>query len=445
MKKSFIISIFAALFSVAVASAQTTREEIDMHPHIAMATQSVYAAPYFFKPLADAPKGYKPFYISHYGRHGSRYESREIYRSWLHNVFHYADSLNLLTEKGRELKAYADKVYDAQYKRVGELTRVGFEQHKGIARRMYENFKPLFSKGAIIESRSSVRNRCIMSMAAFNESLKECEPMLETRMDVSERFQIAMRPVTGYNPLYTQKLELLATSTKRTEWGAHLLKWAENQSFEEPLSKIFTDYRPIQKLMKSDHFNFTKDLYKRLCFAQNIGWHDRSMIDEIFSPEVRHKLFIYDNYYWFNSYCSTSTQISRTFRALVRPLVEDIIEYADAAVAGKNNCTANLRFGHDYFLLELLGVMNFNEIPSEFDISDVEAACEKWRGYRIITMASNLQMVFYKSKKSPDVLVRFLHNENDVHLPIEAVEGPFYKWSDVRQYMLDRLAYLDKK
>ena len=443
MKKIIYIAVVVLLLSVGVASAQTTREEIDMHPHIAMATQSVYAAPYFFEPIAKAPKGYKPFYITHYGRHGSRYESQERYRKFLHDVFHIADSLNLLTEKGREVMAYADKVYDAQYKRVGELTRVGFEQHKAIARRMYQNFKPVFSNGAIIESRSSVRNRCIMSMAAFNESLKECEPMLETRMDVSESFQIVLRPVTEYNPLWTPAIENLNRSTNN-EWGAHLNKWAANHNFEEALSKIFTDYRPIQAKINSNHFVFTKDLYKRLSFAQNMGWQDRSLLDEIFSPEVRHKLFIYDNYWWFNAFCSTSTKGSREFRALVRPLVEDIITYADAAIEGKNNCAANLRFGHDYFLLHILGVMNFKEIPTEFDITDVEATCEKWRGYRVITMASNLQMVFYKSKKSPEVLVRFLHNENDVHLPIEAVEGPFYKWNDVRKYMLDRLAYLDK-
>ena len=32
---------------------------------------------YEFRPIQDtpAPKGFKPFYVSHYGRHGSRYET----------------------------------------------------------------------------------------------------------------------------------------------------------------------------------------------------------------------------------------------------------------------------------------------------------------------------------------------------------------------------------
>ena len=243
MKKILFISAFALLFSASVATAQTSREEIDMHPHIAMTTQATYAAKYFFKEIADAPKGYKPFYISHYGRHGSRYESQEYYRKFLHDIFTYAEENNLLTEKGHEVKLYADKIYDAQNKHIGELTRVGFEQHKGIARRMYHNFKPVFEKGAIIESRSSVRNRCIMSMVAFNESLKECNRLLETRMDVSESYQIVLRPVTEYNPLYTPEIDKLNRSLNN-EWGAHLKKWSAQHNFDSTLSQLFTDYRP---------------------------------------------------------------------------------------------------------------------------------------------------------------------------------------------------------
>ena len=78
MKRFLLISL-VMLFAATATTAQTSREEIDAHPHIAMFSHSVYAAPYFFKPIADAPKGYEPFYISHYGRHGSRYESRPQY------------------------------------------------------------------------------------------------------------------------------------------------------------------------------------------------------------------------------------------------------------------------------------------------------------------------------------------------------------------------------
>ena len=120
-------------------------------------------------------------------------------------------------------------------------------------------------------------------------------------------------------------------------------------------------------------------------------------------------------------------------------LVDDIIKHADLAIEGKNSASADLRFGHDYYLLGLFTVANFNEIRTDHDHSDIDKLGELWRSYRHISMASNIQFVLYRSKKCPDVLVRILHNENDVTLPIESVEGPFYKWEDVRKYLNDRV------
>jgi hypothetical protein len=119
-------------------------------------------------------------------------------------------------------------------------------------------------------------------------------------------------------------------------------------------------------------------------------------------------------------------------------LVDDIINYADSAIEGKNSASANLRFGHDYYLLGLLAVLNCNEIRTDLSIQDVEKLGEGWKSYRCISMGSNIQFVFYRSKKNSDVLVRLLENENDITLPIKSVVGPFYKWEDVRKYMTER-------
>ena len=47
-----------------------------------------------------APKGYKPFYVSHYGRHGSRYHYTYSYMDKPLAVFDSLDSRGLLTEEG---------------------------------------------------------------------------------------------------------------------------------------------------------------------------------------------------------------------------------------------------------------------------------------------------------------------------------------------------------
>ena len=54
------------------AAAQTSRKEIFKDIDRAGATYYPYPGP-SQQALTPAPAGYKPFYISHYGRHGSRY------------------------------------------------------------------------------------------------------------------------------------------------------------------------------------------------------------------------------------------------------------------------------------------------------------------------------------------------------------------------------------
>ena len=203
MKRFLFLSV--ALCIAAIALAQSSREEIDAHPHVAMFTHSVYAAPYYFKPIAEAPKGYKPFYISHYGRHGSRHESQLNYVDYGVKIARIADSLNLLTPKGKEVAKYLNWAASLHEKRIGELTPLGVEQHKAIARRMYARFKPVFYNGAIVDSRSSNYTRCILSMAAFNESLKECRPLLKTCMDAAEEHQNVVRPIRSAVSNYTHR------------------------------------------------------------------------------------------------------------------------------------------------------------------------------------------------------------------------------------------------
>lgn len=432
--------VLGALFVAAVAFAQTSREDIDAHPHLAMATHSVYAGPYYFKPIADAPKGYTPFYISHYGRHGSRYETQPDYIKRVTNYFHIADSLGVLTPKGKEVMALAEKTYDTQFGHAGELTHIGFEQHKGIARRMYNHFKPVFKRGSIVNSRSSTYSRCILSMAGFNESLKECEPLIETRMAASESDQKMIRPL---GPLANEYHHNIRAKVDH-EWRRKLKEWASHKDISHAKSTLFTNMKPLCDVVGKSEFYILLDIYKRIAFMQNIGWHDRSLLDSIFTADERHALYVYENYRWYCIYVGTTLPDSKSYFCTMNYLVDDIVKYADLAVEGKNSASADLRFGHDYYLLGLLAVTNFNEIRTDYDYADIEKLAELWRGHRYITMASNMQFVFYRSKKNPDVLVRILHNENDVTLPIESATAPFYKWEDVRNYLNKRIASLQK-
>lgn len=438
--KRFLLSMLFALCVASVSLAQTSREEIDAYPHIAMATHSVYAGAHFFKPIAEAPKGYKPFYISHYGRHGSRYEAEAEHVALFVDMLRSANKQGLLTSKGKEVLALAE--WNAEHHRdmVGELTPLGKEQHKAIARRMYARFKPVFQRGAIIDSRSSNYSRCILSMAAFNESLKESQPMLETRMTTGERHQNVMRPIRSATTDYTHR----ERKKINHDWKQKLNAWNATKNFDNALGNIFTNVEPLCKEFDMPKNDIAVFLYKRMAFVQNFGRSDRTLIDSIFSAEERHTIYLYENYRWYCQYtCSTLSDSKRYFAPMYH-LVDDIIHYADLAIEGKNSASANLRFGHDYYLLGMLAVLNCNEIRTDLDTSNIEKLGEAWKSYRCISMGSNLQMVLYRSKKSSDVLVRLLENENDITLPLKSVEGPFYKWEDVRKYMQERANYFRK-
>ena len=61
----------SALMSASTIQAQTPREDFKRDITLSASNYVAYRGPQ--KQLTPAPKGYKPFYLSHYGRHGSRY------------------------------------------------------------------------------------------------------------------------------------------------------------------------------------------------------------------------------------------------------------------------------------------------------------------------------------------------------------------------------------
>ncbi len=98
-------------------------------------------------PAVPAPKGYVPFYISHYGRHGSRWHTSEkIYAEPL-GILRKADSAGVLTPKGRDLLAKVEVIAADARDRYGDLSPRGVAEHRGIAERMYKAYRGLFDRG----------------------------------------------------------------------------------------------------------------------------------------------------------------------------------------------------------------------------------------------------------------------------------------------------------
>jgi len=180
MKKLKFI-VFINLIFVTIIFSQTTKEELfSDYRYIS----GVYQ-PYIYEESKQTipPKDFKAFYISHYGRHGSRYLEPEERYTNPYKILKSAFSENKLTNLGKSLfERVKIIVLDAE-NRYGDLTNLGQEEHKEIAERMFKSFPEIFdptkNKCEIyIYSRATVVPRCILSMAANNERLKKLNPKI---------------------------------------------------------------------------------------------------------------------------------------------------------------------------------------------------------------------------------------------------------------------------
>lgn len=90
--------------------AQTSKEE--MFSTIEKTGGVYWAYPLDFAPQTRAPKGYKPFYVSHYGRHGSRYLIGDRDYKWLVDLFEEAHREGALSDLGEDTRQRLLKVWE---------------------------------------------------------------------------------------------------------------------------------------------------------------------------------------------------------------------------------------------------------------------------------------------------------------------------------------------
>jgi hypothetical protein len=112
----------------------------------------------------------------------------------------------------------------------------------------------------------------------------------------------------------------------------------------------------------------------------------------------------------------------------VNPLISDIIELADAAIA-TGETAADLRFGHDFQLLALGARLGLEGVGNRY----TQEECVSWPGWRYTPFAGNIQLIFFRDKKG-NVLVKPLLNERETRI-IGLEGGPYYTWEAIKGYL----------
>ena len=414
MKKSLLLFLLLPLISVVGAAQQPSAEVLryirENPRRAAFNTHS-----YEFHPVHDtkAPKGYKPFYISHYGRHGSRGAwGLDAYQR-VQSVLTSAQAQGLLTPAGDSLLRETTLIIEGQTKMDGELTRRGTEEHALLARRMYRRFPEVFRKGTRkVRAASSIVPRCIVSMNAFTSSLTACQKDLQISWTTGERYMD-----------YIGRAETTEIRERRRAILSSVEKPLEHDSLQV-LRTLFTNPDAARSLVPS-LVRFERDIFTTAKIAEPFDINDTLMRYLPFD-------FVMDRYMSsvMRAYLGQCNSLElgdlrmRESEDLVRVLVTE----ADEAIAG-GPVAADLCFGHDW---PYLGLVSYLGLEGVGDRLDAQTARTTWMGSKYCPLAANLQMIFYRNR-SGDVLVKFLVNEQETPVRgLQPVEGPYYRWSDFK-------------
>lgn len=377
-----------------------------------------------------APKGYEPFHMEHYGRHGSRYLCVTPEYSDAPTILGKAHSHGKLTPLGEKIYNYVADVELRSRGRLGDLTDMGALEHQAIGRRMAQNFPTIFAPGTHVDAKSSIVIRCIISMLNELKEIQAVEPGLIITSDASEAEMYYMVP--GWSP----KADQIKQHTNST------LRPAFSQSLKDSgdfARRLFNDQQYVADSV--DTALLSHRLFCVLEGAQNhLGepWY----VDEVFSRDEILNHWRRTNAMWHveAGLHDMTAGLSPYQRATT---LRNFIASADTAMVSRN-ISANLRFGHDGIVYPLAMLMELNGLWQKIDT--FEELDGRQHDYLTIPMACNIQLVFYRpttGAPTPDnVLVKVLLNETEVTMPVETAEVgfPYYPWPAVRQFYLDKLA-----
>lgn len=407
-------------YFVASIFAQTTKEDMMMHIDQTASNYRAYSTD--FKHQTEPPKGYKPFYVSHYGRHGSRYHYSAIDFKNMLEILEKADSANALTDLGISVKNRFAAIYQDGKLKAGDLTQKGVEQHKGIARRMVKNCPMVFGGKAKISAKSSTSVRCVLSMDAFCQELKSINPELQITNEASKR----LMSYICYEDKEDQNKRMNDTLWTRPFGDLHykLIHPARM------MSVLFKDKNYLDKNI--DSVAFMRKLYDIHSSMQGM---DSLNIDfsDVWTKEELFDNWRVQNAWWYANSGPCPLTLSKN-PLLAKNLLQNILNEAKKAVEG-NGDDATLRFGHDMGILPLASLMGMQ--GCDVKTTDLENLHKLWTDFRIIPMGANIQLIFYRHKKSGEVLVKALLNENEVTLPLAGYKAPYYKWTDFYTYYSD--------
>ena len=286
----------AACSLLSTISAQTVKDHIRENPAYASCNYHIYPDSIDAQ-LTPAPKGKKPFYISHYGRHGSRYISNRSGFDEPFMMMMHADSLDELTPTGQRVLEVMKQIMNNSEDRWGELTEHGRRQHREIARRMAERFPEVLGDTAHVEARSTIVPRCMMSMGTAMMELAQINPKLRITMESTKR-------TMGYMNYQDRDLRKIQMSAQAKEAYNKFIANRMGNTFianrmgnTRLMELIFKNPDIVNEIVDEDHFNYY--LMKMGLFQVHTPLSKNTYITDIFHIDELYRLWEVDNALWY--------------------------------------------------------------------------------------------------------------------------------------------------
>lgn len=464
MRRAITAGLFLA-FSTAGLWAQVLKpaDINDSNVYKMGGSMTEYIAP--DEPSEKAPKGFKPFYISTYARHGSRYLLDAPQYHQPYDILKAAQDKGVLTDFGKTVLDRVEIMMNDAEGRLGDVTQKGMRQHRGIAHRMVESYPEIFSGKGRIEARSTTVPRVILSMMSGVSEIARMRPGLEIKYDGSG-------VDSQYLTHWDNEINSFRNGRERSQ--AHSALCAKLTHPERLMTALFKDTTFITRYesrVETRMFpmmgmggpvpgsasqnatvmiqDMSSTLYTKLYdLAANMQSHDLGIdLNDVFTYQEWYDMFLTNNAYWYS--VSAFTPVTGSVVPYgVSTLLQNILDQADAAIAG-NGVSANLRYGHDTYLYPLVCLMQINDCA--WEVEDFEHIADKWVAYDIVAMASNLQLVFYRDRQGT-LLVKPRLNEKDASLPFDCYtdakgrEYPhYYRWDKFRSYYMNVLQEWETK
>lgn len=418
-KKNIFAFLIFFVFSASLFS-QTTKEEVLNDLRFACGLYCPYI--YENSTQTSTPEGYTPFYISHYGRHGSRWVISPDCHIIPQKILGNALTDGKLTETGKTLLNRINILAANADGRYGDLSYVGAREQKGIAERMFQSFPQIFSTDSSrkcnIYSRATQVPRCILSMSAFDERLKELNPNLTILQEASQR-----------NKYLNNNAEITKDTVKTIE-SSFLNRQFNPSRF---IAQLFND-TIYAKQKIADLGKFAYQVFSAAVNLPNLDGLNFSMFD-FFTQDEIFILWQYANMHMYYLVGPSGVNGKNAVKS-ASLLLKNIIDCADSTIKN-GDVSADLRFGHDSYIIPLLALMDIKDM--NIMENDPNKIYTVWSTFKASAMGANLQLIFYKNSKTGDVLVKLLHNEKEVQVPVHSDMLPYYHWSDFKAYYAKKI------